>query len=199
MLWRHTLTMSTAGNDPVSSLRVNEFICKSSDTVALILRFGRAHQRSSLSLRSSQANIPRVISWSTIYSDVSRLTMGHLTQRISNYRNVKGNWGTNGVFPSLDNHCLNFFFFFCSWLSFFFFFFFLTSSDCVIWLCLKLPVDVSDGWTDIVGCYYWFNDCTCIFSCPFSVSVQRITVQRLAQFLTGFALYKFSLSLFPAS
>ena len=124
MLWRHTLTMSTAGNDPVSSLRVNEFICKSSDTVALILRFGRAHQRSSLSLRSSQANIPRVISWSTIYSDVSRLTMGHLTQRISNYRNVKGNWGTNGVFPSLDNHCLNFFFFFCSWLSFFFFFFF---------------------------------------------------------------------------
>ena len=112
MLWRHTLTMSTAGNDPVSSLRVNEFICKSSDTVALILRFGRAHQRSSLSLRSSQANIPRVISWSTIYSDVSRLTMGHLTQRISNYRNVKGNWGTNGVFPSLDNHCLNFVFFF---------------------------------------------------------------------------------------
>ena len=43
------------------------------------------------------------------------------------------------------------------------------SSDYVIWLCLKLPIDVSDGWIDIVWCYYWLY--ICIFSCFFSVKM----------------------------
>ena len=37
--------------------------------------------------------------------------------------------------------------------------------------------------------------CVSIFSCSFSVRMQCITKQCLAQFLTGFALYKFSSSL----
>ena len=48
---------------------------------------------------------------------------------------------------------------------------------------------------------HWYNwmliliVCVSIFSCSFSVRMQCITKQCLAQFLTGFALYKFSSSL----
>ena len=65
----------------------------------------------------------------------------------------------------------------------------------MISLCLKLPVDVSNGWVDMVG----FNIDSMVLCVSFLVrSLSECNVllySALAQFLTGFALYKFSLLL----
>ena len=69
------------------------------------------------------------------------------------------------------------------------------SSDRVIWLCLKLPVDVFQ-WMDwyiwmFIQIQWWY---VWVSSLVHSLS-ECITVQRLAQLLAGFALHKFSLLL----
>ena len=95
--------------------------------------------------------------------------------------------------PASDNRCLSFFFFFIC-LSFFFLFFFMLSNY-VFWPCITLPVHVF-RWMD------WFSWMLILIQWLYAwVSFlghslsESIPVQRSAQFLTGFALYKFSLSL----
>ena len=67
------------------------------------------------------------------------------------------------------------------------------SSDCVIWLCLKLSLDVfrwMDSYSWMLILIQWLFVWVSFIVRPLS---ECIIVQCLAQFLTGFVLYEFSL------